>query len=339
MRRTTSLLLYVRDSTPDGLRELPGVVARPVGHTGLGSLWWRERLLAPAAARDGLDVFLSPAYVCPLALDVPRVTAVHDISFFSIPHEFSLLDGLRRRTLVGASLSASAAVLACSRFTRREISALRPEFAGRVHHVPLGRDDDLPPGPDRPTAREALGVSGPLLLSVGTLLNRRCLPDLFRAVRLLRRRFPLLRLDVVGDNRTWPRLDLERLVETLELSGSVNLLGFVSEAELARRYAAADVAVFLSEYEGFGLPALEAMARDVPVVTSFRPSLGEVFGDAALLVDARDAGGTAAVLEQVLLDASLRDSLRARGRELSARHSWQTTTERTRAVLAQVART
>jgi glycosyltransferase involved in cell wall biosynthesis len=333
------LVLYSKGPLPrDPLLDLPGVEQRPIGSPEMGSLRWRETALTSAARGDALDVFLSPAYVCPLRLPVPRVTAVHDVSFFSLPHEFSWLDGLRRRTLVAASLSVSRAVLACSAFTRGEIVALWPALRARVLHVPLGRDDDLCPAPPRAEARQELGVVGPMLLSVGSLFRRRCLPELLRAVHALRPRWPGLVLDLVGDDRTHPPLDLAELISRLGLAGSVRLSGFVSEEDLARRYAAADVAVYLSEYEGFGLPALEAMARRVPVVASFRPALGEVLGDAALLVDPRDVAGIATAIDTVLRQPSLRDSLRSRGQTLAAARTWESTAQATRHALEEAAR-
>src|SRR5262249_34324163 len=161
--------------------------------------------------------------------------------------------------------------------------------------VPLGPDDDLPPQPPRAEARGRLSLgSGPYLLTVGSILNRRCLPDLLRAMAVLVPRHPGLVLDVAGENRTEPRLGLEALVRRVGLGGHVRRSGFVSEPALADRYAAADALVLVSEYEGFGLPALEAMARGVPVVASRRPALDEIFGEAALLVEPRDAQGIAA---------------------------------------------
>ncbi len=117
----------------------------------------------------------------------------------------------------------------------------------------------------------------------------------------------------------------------------MRLSGFVSEAALAARYAAADVAVFLSEYEGFGLPALEAMARGVPVVTSVRPSLGEIFGEAALVVEPNDEEAVAGAVARVLGEPDLANDLVARGRALAARHSWERTASLTREALVRAA--
>jgi glycosyltransferase involved in cell wall biosynthesis len=173
---------------------------------------------------------------------------------------------------------------------------------------------------------------------VGAIFNRRCLPDLLRAAASLRRRWPDLEVEVVGADRTQPPLDIVGLIRELELEPNVRLSGFVGEAALALRYAAADVAVVLSEYEGFGLPVLEAMTRGVPVVTSTAPALGELFGDAALLVDPHDVPAIAGAVDRVLSRPELRARMAERGRALASRYSWAETARRTLDVLGAAAR-
>lgn len=333
------LVLYFNGGAPDdpALRR-PRVHLRPSERAAHGLLW-QEIDLPRMAASDALDVFFAPAYACPLRLRLPRVTVVHDISFWRLPQDFAFREALRRRLTVGPSLGASARVVAVSDFTRREILALRPELGGRVVVVAHGADDDLPPAPPRDEARRRLGLDGPCLLTVGSIFNRRRLPELLRAVARLRPRHPRLRLHVVGDNRTQPRADFAGLVRDLGLTAQVRFEGFLDEPALALRYAAADAAVFLSDYEGFGLPAMEAAARGVPLVVSARPALAEIFGPAALVVDAEDVDGVARALDRAVTSHVLRDELARRGRALAAAHAWADCARRTRAVLAQAAAT
>ena len=321
----------------DPALERSTVTARALGRGDERALLWLERLVPPAARADGIEVFFAPAYVCPLSLEVPRVTAVHDLSFFSVPEDFSFLDGLRRRVTVAASARASARVLAISDFTLREIAHWLPEVADRVAVVPLGPDDDLQAPPARGEARARMRLAGPLVLTVGSIFNRRRLPELLRAFARLRRRRPDAILDVVGDNRTQPPRDFHATARALGLEAAVRLSGYVDEAGLADRYAAADVAVFLSEYEGFGLPVLEALSRGVPVVTSRAPALGELFGEAAVVVDPRDVPGIERAVAAVLEDPALRAELVQRGRALAGRFSWAEAARRTRQVLEQAA--
>jgi GT2 family glycosyltransferase/glycosyltransferase involved in cell wall biosynthesis len=332
------LVLYLDGRPVDLARwRRPGVTLRVLDGAGRG-LVWQERLLPRAVRADDLQVFFAPAYWCPLRLELPRVTAVHDLSFFRLPEDFHWREGWRRRLLVSASLDASAHVLTISEFSRREILGLRPDLSGRVTVTPLGADDDLPAAPARVDARTRLALEGPFLLTVGSLFNRRRLPELLRATARLRQAWPGLRLEIIGDNRTQPRVDLDALVSTLGLGSCVRLSGFLDEEALATRYAAADLAVFLSVYEGFGLPAMEAASRGVPLVVSHRPALSEVFGSAAVLVDPEHVDALAHTLDRLLSSPSERAALGARARALARRHVWADTARRTREVLAGVAR-
>jgi glycosyltransferase involved in cell wall biosynthesis len=327
---TDALLLYTNGPEAiDTARLGPAIEPRPIGPRAVRGLLWSEVLLPRAAGGDALDVFFAPAYACPLSLRVPRVTAIHDMSFFALPDDFTLLDGFRRRAFAAWSVRASRRIIAVSDFTRREIAARFPDRADGVVVVPHGSDDDLPIAPPRPRPGR--------LLSVGSVLNRRRLPVLLEAVARLRRSHPAVRLDVVGDNRTHPRIDIPRIIERLGLAGRVAWSGFVDDATLAERYAAASVAVYLSEYEGFGMPVLEAMVRGVPVVTSRRPATGEVFAEAALTVDPADSGSVAHAIARALDDAALRRVLAEKGRALTARLTWSRAAADTRAVLAEAA--
>jgi glycosyltransferase involved in cell wall biosynthesis len=333
-----TLVLYFKGAPPPNAYA-PRADARPVtvGGTRGRGLLWLERDLPAAAALDSLDVFFSPAYFCPRRVRLPRVTTVHDLSFFSLPSDFAPWEAARRRWLVGGSLRRSAGIVTVSDFTAREISAYFPDAAARVTVIPHAADADIPPGPERVEARRQLEVRGPYLLSVGSILNRRHLGELLRALRAVVRVHHECVLDVVGDNRTHPRADFAALISELGLERHVRLSGFVSDEALARRYAAADAAVYLSEYEGFGLPVLEAMARGIPVLTSRRPATGEIFGEAALVVEPDDTLGITGALARLLDGADLRTDLAARGRALAARFSWTEAARRTRAVLADAA--
>ena len=333
----TVVAFVVGQPPADRVLEHPLVEVRPLRRMRPG-LAWQQLSLPPSVRTNTLDVFFAPAYTCPWFLGIPCVTTVHDLSFFALPEDFAWLDGVRRRVTVAASIRASARVIAVSDFTRREIVSRFPAAADRVVTIPHGSDDDLPPAPGRDEARARLGLRGPLVLTVGTVFGRRRLPVLLRAVSRLRARFPGLRLDVVGDVRAHPPFDGPALARRLGLQDCVSFSGFVDEAGLADRYASANAAVFLSAYEGFGLPALEAMARGVPVVVSDRPALNEIFGEAALVAPLEDEQAIADAIARLLLDERLRETLLHRGRTLAARHSWTVTARRTHEALLAAAR-
>ena len=333
----SSSLLFVKGKAPIVEIPDPRVEVCELPGDSMRGLAWQELRLAPAAERAGLDVFFAPAYWCPLRLKVPRVTTVHDLSFRSVPHDFAPVEALRWRLLVGLSVRVSRRILVVSAFSERELLTWHPEAAGRVVHIPHGADDATGSLPGRAEARRAIDVHGPLIVSVGAIFNRRRLPELLAAVSFLRRSRPGLTLAVIGENRTHPPIAFDAMLRQLGLENNVRLMGFVSEEQLATYYAAADVVAYLSDYEGFGLPVLEAMTRGVPVVTGDRPSVSELFGEAASLIDPQSPAAIARALEGVLSDAALRERRIANGRALARRFSWSRAAEATRSALARAA--
>ncbi|MEO8502122.1 MAG: glycosyltransferase family 1 protein [Vicinamibacteria bacterium] len=303
----------------------------PGGHPFL----WEQRTLPEALRNDRIDVLLSPAYSCPLITAVPRVTAIHDLSFFARPEEFGFAHGLRRRVMARLSARVSRSVLAFSEFTRSEMRRhLGPWAAGKTEVVFHGPDDDLPRGPTRSGGRSALGLAGDAsyVITVGTVLRRRNVSTLVRAVARLREQGSNVRLGVIGENRSHPFEDVAGLGRSLGCESAIQLTGFVSDEEVARHYAAADVALFLSEYEGFGLPALEAMSRGVPVIIADRGSLNEMFAPGALVVEPEERA-VAEALSRVLGDPAMAEQLRVRGRERAGTFSWERAASETLMVL------
>lgn len=328
----------VYSAAPVSLPTRPDVVSRRV-LPGRPAIYWEQRILPAAALEDGVDVLLAPAYSCPLFAAMPRVTAIHDLSFFARKEEFSFTHGLRRRLMARGAARVSKRLLACSQFTRAEIGAhLGAAAAEKTAVVLLGPDDDLPAGPLRAESRSALGLSEDALyvITVGTLLRRRNVGTLVRAFARLRERHPTARLGVVGENRSLPFEDPLALAASLGCASMIGVTGFVTDEEVARHYAAADLAIFLSDYEGFGLPALEAMSRGVPTMVADRGSLNELFPPGALAVEPEEAR-VAEALEGLLDDLQARARLAARGRERAKAFSWERAARQTLAVLEEAA--
>jgi glycosyltransferase involved in cell wall biosynthesis len=156
------------------------------------------------------------------------------------------------------------------------------------------------------------------ILAVGTLQPRKNLLRLLDAVALVAEHRPVL-LRVVGPGGH----QAGEIRARLGTRADVELVGYVTEEELASEYRAADVFAYPSIYEGFGLPVIEAMACGTPVMTSTGGSLPEVAGDAALIVDPYDVPGMAQAIERLADDAALRQTLRSSGRLRAAAFSWE----------------
>ena len=176
-----------------------------------------------------------------------------------------------------------------------------------------------------------------LVLFVGSVLNRRHLPDLVRAFKPIAKRHADARLEIVGENRTYPHQDLPAVVAAEGLGSQVSIRDYVPDAELTALYGRARAFAFLSEYEGFGLPPLEALSAGVPPVLLDTDIAREVCGDAALFVRNGDHSAITGALERALFDETARRSVLDAAPGVFARYSWPRAAAETLAALESVA--
>ena len=283
---------------------------------GSGGTMWEQRALAAAVRGSRLDVCFSPAYTAPLRLAVPLVLSVHDVSFAAHPEWYAWRHGLRLRTVSRWSARLAHTVLTLSAFSASEIRRHFRVGEDRIRIVPLAVDyHDAPPAPLQPAP------VAPVVLFVGSVFERRHLPLLIEGVARARAYVPDLRLDVIGDNRTSPRIDLAALGRRLGLGEAIRLRDYVSDAELAQAYSTSGAFAFLSEYEGFGLTPLEAMRYRLPTIVLDTPVAREVYGTGARYVT-KGAGDVCAALIDLLRKPDMRAAQIEAGDRAVARYRW-----------------
>jgi glycosyltransferase involved in cell wall biosynthesis len=293
---------------------------------GSGGTSWEQVSLASALRTIRVEVLFSPAYTVPLLTSTPRIVTIHDLSYCAHPEWFRAREGVRRRWLTSRGARASRAILTDSAFSRGEIVTRLGVPADRVRVVYPGVTPRR--GPQR--SREAM------VLYVGSLFNRRRLPDLIRGFARLARRQADLRLEIVGDDRTYPHQDLGAVIADERVGPHVRVREYVDEAVLGELYASARAFAFLSEYEGFGLTPLEALTAGVPSLVLDTPVAREVYEDAAYYVAAADAESVAAGLERVLFDEPLRTAILDRGTAILERYGWDAAAAQTLDAIEQV---
>ena len=290
-----------------------------------------QQLLPGLARRAGVDVLHSLASTAPVRGRFRRVVTIHDVLYRVVPEAHFGVLGLGMRVLVPLAAHRSHRIIAISHSTAADIR--------RYLHVKASRIDVIAQGVGTTTAgepetagvlreRHALGARR-VALSVSAKRPHKNLMRLLEAVAAIPAdRRPVL---VVPGYPTPYEATLRERAEQLGIGSDLRLLDWVSGPELEGLYALADVFVFPSLYEGFGLPVLEAMRRGVPVACSDRSSLPEVAGDAALLFDPDDARAITAAIERVLADPAEAERLRAAGRAQAQRFTWGATARATAA--------
>jgi glycosyltransferase involved in cell wall biosynthesis len=239
--------------------------------------------------------------------------AIHDLSFFAHPEWLSWREGMRRRWLAQAAARRAHAVVTISEFSAAELV--------RWLHVPRERIRLAPPGiAAASSASSPRPPRPPIVLFVGSLFNRRRIPEMLRAFAAVSARVPRAQLILVGDNRTRPEIDPMALARGLGIEHQVEWRTYVADADLNRLYESARVFLFLSEYEGFAMTPLEALAHGVPPILLDTAVAREVYGAGATLVG--DAMALEAALVRLLTDDAAHSAALGAGRALLTRYSW-----------------
>lgn len=269
------------------------------------------------------------------ALDPARtVLTVHDLAPIRFPGRRGGISGIAF-AIAWRGVRRARQVIVPSDFVAAELQSHIDLPADRIRVVPMGVSPDFEPqSPERDRATRArhAGDTHFVLLHVGRSSIRKDLPTLLRAVATLRRRVPVVLLQAGARPSTFERT----LVRELGLGGAVRFLGAVPDTELVGLYSAADVFVFPSRYEGFGMPVLEAMACGTPVVCSNAAALPDTAGDAALTVPAGAPAALADTIGRVLKEPSLREELIALGRRRARDLAWERCARGTAAAYAQL---
>jgi glycosyltransferase involved in cell wall biosynthesis len=310
------IFLYVTDARHPFYRSI-----RRAGFFSIRPLTFRSPFLriplelAARSVRDRLDL-LHVQFNAPPLHRGRLVAAVHDLAFLHEPGSFSRLQRARLKLLTPRTARRAAVVITGSRYSEADIRESYGVPPDRIRVLPYGVAPIFRPRPRDGALEAALRrshIERPYLLSVGRLNPRKNLPVLIRAFLGARERGRLPHSLVIAGKADFQTRGILDQISLASDSSAVRQTGFVAEEDLPLLYAGADAFLYLSLFEGVGLPVQEAMACGVPVITSRTTSLAEVAGDAALLVDPRSEGEIREAILRLLSDDGFRRSCVQRG--------------------------
>ncbi|MBI4458626.1 MAG: glycosyltransferase family 4 protein [Acidobacteria bacterium] len=304
--------------------------------------WWNYLRFHHLLQATGAELLHIPYLRAAPLIPCQYLVTVHDVADFLYSAHGTMKRSLHWK-LVRRTLAAARRVLAVSQATKRDIENLFEIPPEQITVVENAIDERFLENTRREESRLALEryqVNDPFLLYVGSARPQKNIPRLIEAFAVVKGEmrdhpaYDRLKLLIIGDELS-EHPDLRRTVIRTRMQDHVRFLGFVPVATLRVFYQAAEVFVFPSLHEGFGLPPLEAMAQGTPVVTSNVSSLPEVVGDAAILVHPENVFDIARGIQQVLLDQELRQELRQRGRRQLERFSWGRSVEQVLEIYAE----
>lgn len=287
------------------------------------------------AKKDKVDILFLPFYMRPFFCGVPTAVAIHDISYIAHPEWFDLYHRMAYNILSKRAIRKSKIIFASSEYTGKEIlkyCKINPE---KIHVVLLAVDEKFNPNKNLAKIQEIkqkYNLKNKYLFYAGSIFNRRHVLETLKAFELILEKYLNYQLFITGRNLTHPFQDIDKEIRRInqKFPEAIKRVAYVDEEDLVCLYQAAELFIYLSEYEGFGLPPLEAMACGTPVLTTKKTSLAEVLGDYPLWIEnPNDVEEIKEKMIKILSNERLRNEMIEKGLAQAQKFSWQKTAEET----------
>ena len=295
---------------------------------------WQHFYLPRRIKKLRIDVFHEPTFVAPLFKQCLTVITVHDVAYKLLPDCFTFRNRLYIEQLMQRSIDTSDMVIAISENTKKDIMMNYKIKEEKIRVVYGAADAAFHPIIESREERLAqmkakYGIQGNFILTASLISPRKNMVNLIKAFRRLKQKNKIDHQLVIVGKKGWLYKEVFEAAASSGYEKDIIFCDFVPRDDLVMLYNTADVFAYPSLYEGFGLPLLEAMACNCPVVASNLSSIPEVCSDAALLVNPHDPAGIADAIFKILADALLRKSLVEKGRKRVEIFSWKRTAEET----------
>lgn len=310
------------------------VVYPPTRHPFLYYAWF-EGTLPSALKKHGIDRFFSPDGFLSLRSKIPAYSVIHDLNFEHYPEDLPYWTRRYYRRFFPRYARKAERVMTVSEYSAQDISERYGVDPARIHVVNNGVNDRFHslPEAEREEVRKKWNDGTPYLIHVGSLHPRKNIARLLKAfdqvVPSMTERTELL---LVGD-RMWWTPEMDQALKGMQHHDRVRFIGHQDEDTLNLLLAASQGLLYLSYFEGFGIPVLEAMKACVPVLCADRTSLPEVGGDAVLYTDPFEEGSIAQKMLELLQDDALRKELIEKGKERADGFTWDRVAEKVKTTL------
>ena len=314
----------------------------PARHVALFMVWYQMRLKS-FVNRWEADVLFSPDSFMPLGQKTPTVITVHDVAYKRFPEMVPRLQKQYYEKFMPRFIDEAAHIITVSEFSKKEICHFFDVDPDKVSAIHNGVGPEFKPRSEE----EKQGVRGrysegkPFLLYVGAIHPRKNVATLIRAFELYKNETQSELQLVIAGQQNWHAEDVKQVFESSSYKDDIRFLGHVAAQDLPLLVGSARAMVYVSLYEGFGLPVVESLASGVPVIVSSSESTGavltEVGGDAVIQVDPTDVSSIAGGISSIVEDQSLWESLATRSVIRAKEFNWNAASEKTYDILRRTA--
>ena len=306
-----------------------GIVLKPPTRHPLLWYYWHEWKLPQILLKTGSDLFLSPDGIISLRSSVPSIPVIHDINFYHRPNDVPLAKSLYYRYFFRKFANKAVRIITVSTFSKEDISSYLGIGQELIDVAYNGVSEYFTPATPAEVEKYRTGLTGgnPYFLFVGNFSPRKNIPGVINAYNHFRSTTQFNNKLVLTGGRLFLNSETDRLIKRSGWSSDIILTGSIPHKELRLLYSSAAALVFIPWFEGFGIPAAEAMRCGTPVILSDSTSLPEIGGNAAIFVNPGNPIEISNAMIKIITDDNLRESMIEKGMIESQKFNWDNCAE------------
>ena len=291
---------------------------------------WFEHAIPRVLKKIKADLFLSPDGYLSLSSDVPSIAVFHDLNFEHYPNDLPFLERKHYKYYFPKYAHKAKRIVTVSEFSKQDIVKQYSVAANKIDVVYNGANENFKPVDEstKKAIREKYTQGKPYFVFVGALHPRKNLVNLFKAFDKFRKTNNTeTKLVIVGEKMWWTG-KISEAYNQMQFKNEVIFTGRLSAEKLCQIVGSALALSYVSYFEGFGIPIVEAFYSDIPVITSNVTSMPEIAGDAALLVDPFSIDSIAEAMKKINYDKKLRENLVLKGQKRRQEFNWQKSSDK-----------